>query len=465
MTISASKHSDTIAAVSTPVGYSGIGVVRMSGPNALEILRKVFRTSGSAGHFPDRTAVHGRLVSPDDGMILDDGLALVMRGPASYTGEDVVELTLHGSPVVLEAALRLLIRLGARLAARGEFTRRAFLSGKLDLVQAEAVVDLIEARSLAAAQDARRNLDDPMSREIVGISESLKDILAALEAHLDFDEEEEEPVPDFRLPLQQILRRIETMILKGEASRIRREGINAVIAGKPNVGKSTLFNALTKSDRVIVTPYPGTTRDLVDDYLRLGDLCLLLCDTAGIRDNPDRIEEEGIIRTRSRVEAADLVLAVVDAASPLSAEDLAVLDVCRGKPTIVVLNKTDLGLLVDPAAESLGPSSRPRVPMSAKTGNNLDMLEAFMATAGKSILSGASAELSGSVSSRGILLLESSVAVLANLVHSLDRDHSPKPEIVALEIRRTLAPLEEITGQGVDEGILDRIFERFCVGK
>jgi len=376
-----------------------------------------------------------------------------------------VELSLHGSPVVLEAALRLLIRLGARLAARGEFTRRAFLSGKLDLVQAEAVVDLIEARSLAAAQDARRNLDDPISREILNISESLKDILATLEAHIDFDEEEEEPFPDFRLPLQQVLGRVQSLILKGEASRVRREGINAVIAGKPNVGKSTLFNALMKSDRVIVTPYPGTTRDLVDDYLRLGDFCFLLCDTAGIRENPDRIEEEGIIRTRSRVETADLVLAVVDASSPLSAEDIAVLDVCQGRPTIVILNKADLGLVVDPTAESLGPASRPRVPMSAKTGENLDILEACMASAAQSFLSSASAELRGSVSARGTLLLESSAGVLRNLVHSLDEDHSPNPEIVALEIRRTLAPLEEITGQGVDEGILDRIFERFCVGK
>lgn len=422
-------------------------------------------TSETAERFPDRTAVYGKVVNPDDGTVLDDGLALVMSGPASYTGEDVVELSLHGSPVVLEAVLRLLIKLGARLAARGEFTRRAFLSGRFDLVQAEAVVDIIEARSLAAAQEARRNLDEPVSQEILGISEALKDIIAALEAHIDFDEEEEEPAPDIRFPLQQILRQIETIMEKGEASRIRREGINAVIAGKPNVGKSTLFNSLTRSDRVIVTPYPGTTRDLVDDYFRLGDLCFLLCDTAGIREHPDRIEEEGINRTKRRVEAADLVLAVVDGASPLSAEDMAVLNVCRGKPTIIVLNKTDLGLVVDPAADSLGPGSRPRVAVSAKTGENLEILEESMRTAGQELLADSSLGQKGAVSSRGMLLLEVTAAGLKNLNDSLEQGHNLNPEIIALELRRALASLEEITGQGVDDEILDRIFERFCVGK
>ena len=390
MTTSASPSTDTIAALSTPRGYSGIGVIRMSGPESLKLLQQVFRVSETGERFPDRTAVYGRVVNPENGTVLDEGLALVMRAPASYTGEDVVELSLHGSPVVLDAVLRLLTRLGARLAARGEFTRRAYLSGRFDLVQAEAVIDLIEARSLGAAQQALSNLNNRLSQEIRDISAAMKDILATVEAHIDFDEDEEEPAPRIGDSLNELLRTIEALMRRGEAARVRREGINVVIAGKPNVGKSTLFNALTGSDRVIVTPYPGTTRDPVDDYLLLGDLCFLLCDTAGIREQSDPIEEEGIHRSRKRMSDADLVLAVVDGASPLQDEDAALLAACRDKGTIVVLNKIDLGLVSDPASEVFGPRQWPRIAISAKTGENLHLLEDLMRAAGEDLLNSAS---------------------------------------------------------------------------
>jgi tRNA modification GTPase len=452
MTTSASHNTDTIVALSTPRGYSGIGVIRMSGPQALELLQKVFITSEPGRRFPDRTAVYGKIVNPEHGTVLDEGLAVVMRAPASYTGEDVVELSLHGSPVVLEAVLRLVTRLGARLATRGEFTRRAYLSGRFDLVQAEAVIDVIEARSLGAAQEALSNLNSRLSREIRNVSAALKDILAMVEAHIDFDDDEEEPVPHVGESVQELLHSIEALIRRGEAARVRREGVNAVIAGKPNVGKSTLFNALVGSDRVIVTPYPGTTRDLVDDYLLLGDLCFLLCDTAGLREQPEPIEAEGIHRSRDRIAEADVVLAVVDGSSPLQDEDLAVLADCRDKKTIVVLNKSDLGLVVDSA-------------ISAKTHENLELLEDLMKKAGNDLLNADSGQAEGGVSSRGLLLLESSAACLRNLDAAFRQHSGPEPEILALELRRALAPLEEITGENVDEGILDRIFERFCVGK
>lgn len=463
MTGSASPTTDTIAALSTPWGYSGIGVIRMSGPEALEILQKLFRVSETSGQFPDRTAVYGKVVHPESGTVLDEGLALVMRGPATYTGEDVVELNLHGSPVVLEAVLRLLISLGARLATRGEFTRRAYLSGRFDLLQAEAVIDLIEARSLAAAREALDNLNCQLSLEIRGVAAAVKDLLAAVEAHIDFDEDEEEPAPLVAEPLRDLLGTVDMLLRRGEAARARREGMSVVIAGKPNVGKSTLFNALMGSDRVIVTPYPGTTRDLVDDYLTLGDLCFLLCDTAGIREQPDPIEEEGIRRSRKRMGDADIVLAVVDGARPLDGEDMALLDACRDMRTIVVLNKRDLGLVLDPASEELGPAHAPRLALSAKTRENLQALEDLLKELGQD-LSATPAERAG-VSARGLLLLESGAGSLKSLDVAFQNGQNPEPEILALELRRALACLEEITGEHADEGILDRIFERFCVGK
>lgn len=454
------NNSDTIVAVSTPRGYSGIGVIRMSGPESLDILKRIFRVAAQDFQYSDRIAVYGKVIDPDTNGMLDDGIAVYMQAPASYTGEDVVELSLHGSPVILDAAVSLAVRCGARPADRGEFTRRAFLAGKLDLLQAEAVIDLIESRTLAAAEEARGRLDRSVSSQILSLSNTLKDVLAEIEAFLDFDEDEEEIPPDPHSPLAGMIPKFEALKRSIESARIRREGINVVISGKPNVGKSTLFNALVRSERVIVTPYPGTTRDTVDDHLLLNGIAFLLCDTAGIRENPDPVEEEGIRRTTDRIETADVVIAVIDGSRPPDAEDRKALAACQGKRTVLAFNKIDLGPLA-PQNESLQEGRR-SIQLSAKTGEGVDSLERCLSEIGRELLE--SGEHSG-LSSRCLQPLGSAEAHVRNVLESFFNGEAMSPEIVSLELRKALSFLQELTGEKVDEGILDRIFERFCVGK
>jgi tRNA modification GTPase len=451
---------DTIVAVSTPRGYSGIGVIRMSGPSALDILTRIFKVSSAGFSYRHRVAAHGHLIDPDAGKALDDGVAVFFKGPASYTGDDLVELSLHGNPLILDTAVRLAIRNGARLAAKGEFTRRAFLAGKLDLLQAEAVIDLIESKSLAAAQDARSRLDKSLSSEIILLSDSIKDLLATLEAYMDFDEDEEESEPDPHFQLTEIARKIEGLKRTVESGRMRMKGIRVVISGKPNVGKSTLFNALVRSDRAIVTPHPGTTRDIVDHHIVLDGIAFLLSDTAGLRENPDPIEQEGILRSRASIAEADLVLAVIDGSLPPDEQDRTVLALSEAKRSVIVFNKTDLGLIHE-LMEGMGSTSR-TIPLSAKTGEGIDTLEKQLVDVGRQLVETGE---HGGLSSRCLQPLESAEDHIENVLKSLRSGESMPPEIISLELRKALSYLEELTGERIDEGILDRIFDRFCIGK
>lgn len=465
MTASSAPFADTIVAVSTPPGYSGIGVIRMSGVGVLPMARAMFKPLKAEGDFPDRVAVYGHVVDPGTDTVLDDGIAVLMRGPSSYTGEDVLELSLHGSPIILDMVLRMLVRLGARPATRGEFTRRAFLSGRLDLVQAEAVIDFIEASTPAGAREARGRLDKSLSHEVTSLSDALKDILAELEAHIDFDEDDEGPPPLIEPVLTDILNRMDDLMDRAESGRIRREGVRTVIVGKPNVGKSTLFNALLRADRMIVTPYAGTTRDPVEERLILNGIGFSLWDTAGIRSHPEPVEQEGIARTRLQIENADLIIAVFDATAVLDEEDLAVLDACRDKQIVVALNKIDLGTTLVPTDPRLGPDQRPRFPVSAKTGTGLDDLRTCLEDRGRGMSGDARHQDAAALNRRCLQLMEAAAIPVRSLTGKLSENKAVCPEIVSLELRRTLALLEEITGERVDEGILERIFERFCVGK
>ncbi len=388
-----------------------------------------------------------------------------MSAPHSYTGEDVVELSLHGSPVILDMVERIFVSLGARPANRGEFTRRAFLSGRVDLLQAEAVIDLIEAAGPAAAEEARGRLDRSLSSAIGRISGELKDLLAVLEAHIDFDEDDLDPLPDPWPSLTSILESMNALIRHSETARLHREGVKTVIVGKPNVGKSTLFNALLRTDRAIVTPHPGTTRDSLDERVLIGGEVFVLCDTAGVRENPEPVEEEGIRRTRAIMSHADVVIAVVDGSAPLGREDLDVLTACKEPCTVVVLNKTDLGNVVDPASLELGPTERPRVCMSAKTGSGLENLEHLLCSVTQGLTDNQDRDTLEGLTARGAILMESAKIPLLSLLERFNMGDRIEPEILSLEVRRALEPLQEITGERVDEGILDRIFSRFCVGK
>jgi tRNA modification GTPase len=454
--------SDTIVALSTAMGYSGVGVIRISGPESVAILRRVFFPLSGADDFPDRMAVYGKFVRPETDTVLDDGIALVMQGPHSYTGEDTVEITLHGSPIVLDLAVRTIIELGARLAGRGEFTRRAFLSGKLDLIQAESVIDLIEAGAPAAAMEARAGVDKGLTREVTKIWDALKDLLSTLEAHIDFDEDDLEPAPEIVAPLNRVRSSVEDLVKRGSYSRVRRQGIKTVIAGKPNVGKSTLFNALLRSERMIVTPFPGATRDFVEEPLLLEDVCFLLTDTAGIRDGSDPVEAEGIRRTRGRVDEADLILIVIDGGSPLTDDDMEVFEACSDRRAIVVVNKSDL-----PQVSGLGEAipikgTEAFIHVSARNGVGIHELEERLLNIGRELMG---PNDKAGLNQRCFLLLEAVAETLGNLSEYLGAGSVIHPEMVSMELRTALGYLEEMTGERIDEGILNRIFERFCVGK
>lgn len=456
--------ADTIIALSTPRGYSGIGVIRLSGPDAVSLLHKVFRPAAKDKDFAHGRATYGRVHDPASGKLIDDGIALVMKGPASYTGEDVVELSLHGSPVILDMVERILVSLGARPATKGEFTRRAFLSGRMDLLQAEAVIDLIEAPGPSAVDEARSRLDRSLSEQIRRIAGALKDLLAEVEAHIDFDDDDLEPRPNPVPGLISIVASMEDLIRSADTGRMRREGIRAVIVGKPNVGKSTLFNALLRTDRAIVTPHPGTTRDTLDERIMIDGHVFVLSDTAGIRQHPEPVEEEGIRRTKALTGYADMMVVVLDASSHLDQEDLDVLALAVDTRTILVLNKTDLGNTLDLKGD-LGLSALPRVRLSAKTGQGLGELERQLSREARELTSDPAVQTSAALTRRGAMLMQSAKLPLFSLMERFDVHSLVEPEIVSLELRRALEPLEEITGEHVDEGILDRIFERFCVGK
>lgn len=455
---------DTIVAQATPQGRSGVGVIRLSGPMAVEILERIFHPKGSSG-FPDRTAVYGVVMDPRDGVLIDDGLVLVMRSPNSYTGEDVVEISLHGSPTVMDLVCSLAVREGARYAQKGEFTRRAFLSGRMDLTQAEAVIDLIDSSSPLAVIEAQSRMQGKLSEHIREISNALKDILAIVEAHIDMDDDDELSLPDVGPDLLDVLCKIELVRERGRSGRIRRTGIVTIIVGKPNVGKSTLFNALLGRDRTIVTPYPGTTRDLVDDCLVLNGINFVLWDSAGIRGNPDPVEEEGILRTRDMMSRADLIMVVLDGSKPLDADDRGVMEAANSGPTIVVINKMDLPRdTVHRECTSLW-TVPDAVNISAMTGQGMQTLKETLSRTADRILDPEGLEQALFLNTRSLSLIDEAAEPIRRLTGGPVGRTYFSAEIISYEVRAALRSLEGITGERVDEGVLDRIFERFCVGK
>ncbi|MGC8602573.1 MAG: tRNA uridine-5-carboxymethylaminomethyl(34) synthesis GTPase MnmE [Desulfomonilaceae bacterium] len=456
---------DTIAAQSTAAGCSGIGVIRISGPDAVTIADRVFKPENPIWKgFPDRKAIYGKFILPDDGTILDDGVVVVMRGPNSFTGEDVAELSLHGSPVVLHRALVAILDCGARHATRGEFTRRAFLNGKLDLTQAEAVIDLITAPTASAAQDARSRLDRGLSDEVQGLIQDLTNIIAEIEANIDFAEDLETELPPPQEALIRVHRKMRRLIQGAESGRYRREGIKAAIVGKPNVGKSTLFNALLGEERMITTPHPGTTRDSVSETIVIDGTPFVICDTAGLRNDPDPVENEGIKRTMDWIGRCDLVLMVFDASLSSDESDQWAFDSCQNIPKVLVFNKSDLpAASVDWSAfTSTGATT---VNVSAKNGTGLDALRMAIFEQGSRILSSKEYSATCTLNQRGLVLVESASSKVESVLESISAGHSMTPEILSLELNAVLKDLLEITGDSVDEAVLNRIFERFCVGK
>jgi tRNA modification GTPase len=451
-----SVANETIVAISTPPGRGGIGMVRLSGPHALDIANALLTLRNSLAHAQARFA---EIRDPESNVKLDEAIATYFAKPNSYTGEDLVEIAAHGSPVILELLVRTALQHGARLARPGEFTERAFLSGRIDLTQAEAVRDLIESQTLYQARTAAEQMGGAISRRIQPIKQRLVELIALLEAGIDFAEDDVDLTPD-----EEIVTRIDTVSAELEKvarsfehGRIVHSGLSLAIVGLPNVGKSSLFNRLVERERAIVTSTPGTTRDLVTERVSLGGIPLELVDTAGLRQATDEAESIGIQKSREILADADIVLVVLEAGIPLRSDEAKIVQSLAGRRALVVRNKIDLGLCAE--AETDLPVAQ--VATSALTGQGIDHLRAALLN----MVRAPSGE-----SESGILTNlrqhEAVVAALVGLATAKEAVARATPhEMVLLDLYAGLRHLDSLTGETTADDILNRIFSTFCIGK
>lgn len=470
---------DTIAAIATPAGQGGVGIVRVSGPLCAEIAATLFSRRRNSADWISHHLYYGQVVDAD-GEAIDTGFAVLMRRPRSYTGEDVLELHCHGSPVALGRVLARVLSCGVRLAEKGEFTKRAFLNGRLDLAQAEAVIEMVRARTDAGAALAVQQLSGRLSEHLAELRSQLIRVKVLLEAQIDFsDEDFELDSTELVAVLDSSMFSIKSLIDTYRHGKLIRDGLRVVIVGKPNVGKSSLLNALLGEERVIVTPVPGTTRDSIDETADFDGLPVVLSDTAGLRqeDQVDMIERLGMRRTASKIAEADLLLTVLDTSRPLDTADLAVLDATRGVPQVIVLNKIDLDTKFSPA-DLVPITTCPTVASPTVASHTVarQSVVRVSATAGIGL-----AELRHAVVScaTGGADFRGSGPVLTNLRHHdaltkasvslrLARqsiaDGQP-PDIVAVDVQDAIDHIGAVTGVITNEEILDRIFSEFCIGK
>lgn len=474
---------DTIAAISTPPGEGGIGIIRISGPDAIPIASRIFRSDSRRNLLSKKshTILYGFIINPKNSETIDEVLLSVMRSPRTYTREDIVEINCHGGMLPLRKVLETVIKEGARLARPGEFTFRAFMNGRIDLSQAEATIDLIRSKTERSQRLAFEQLSGVLSERITSITDALTGICAHIEAYIDFPEEEIEPAAGGELlkRMEAVDSELLSLSLSYEEARFFREGLSVAIVGRPNVGKSSLLNALLARERAIVTELPGTTRDVIEEYLNINGLPIRIMDTAGIRNAHDLVETEGVKRSLQAIEWADIVLAVFDLASGIKDEDMMVLQKIKDRRHIIVLNKSDLKHRLDMGIFSVGTlmphsSSNGReetgngkiyyqgtVIISAKTGDGIDSLKEKVC----------SAVLKSGVSTEGVFItnlrhktaIDGAIRSLRNASQAL-RESSPY-EIVAFELRDSLNRLGEISGKVTTEDVLERIFSEFCIGK
>ena len=453
--------TSTIAAISTPLGAGGIGVIRISGPEAVAVAEKIFSPAKTRqlADLAGYSALYGRL--HDEESDFDEAVATVFRAPHSYTGEDVVELSCHGGLYLVQRALRAALDHGAQLAAPGEFTRRAYLGGKLSLAQAESVMDLIGASGKQAARAALAGRDGVLSRKIDSIADALVDLAAHLAAWNDYPDEDMESVEPGPLcaALRQSLGDCRDLLDHYDAGRILHQGVETAIVGRPNVGKSTLMNLLAGTQKSIVTAIPGTTRDVVEETVLAGEILLRLADTAGIRHTEDPVERAGVELARSRLESAQLVLAVLDRSQPLSGEDLTLLAQLKGRPAIAVLNKSDLPPRLD--EERLAGLVDRTVEISAKTGEGAEELtQSIAALLHLSQIDPAAPLLANE---RQRKCLQAAAAALEEAIRAAEAGVTLDAVTVCLDA--AIDPLLELTGKKASEAVVDAVFAQFCVGK
>lgn len=464
-----SPQNETIIAPATPPGRSAVALLRISGPDTLSLLKKVFLPNRKSSWAPWKLRT-GAFVEPATGQTIDTGMAVWMAAPHSYTGEDSAEVTCHGSPLIVERLLALFIQHGARLAEPGDFTRRAFLNGKMDLTEAEAVCDVVSSETEASLRMAARQLAGGLARQVESLRDVLLDAAAEIEAHLDFPEEDIAPQDGQRLlaGLRSVMDGIAGLLGQGERGRRLREGARVVLVGRANVGKSSLFNAMVGAERAIITPHPGTTRDSIEARLDLRGLAVNLVDTAGIRETGDEVERAGIERSIAQIEQADLVVWVLDGAQALAPEDHALSRRLASSPVVAAVNKADL-LAQWELAELKRMLSAAEieaaaiVSTSATTRSGLRELESEIV---RSLMGGKDATaVEGTLVSnvRHLQALLAAMDSLTEAVAAMERGESL--EFVATDLTDATRQLSEILGMDVGEEVLDRVFRKFCLGK
>ena len=451
----------TIAAISTPNGVGGMGVIRISGENALLVAESIFNSvSGKKiSEMKGYTASFGKII--DEGQIIDEAVALVFRSPHSYTGEDVVEISCHGGMYITKRVLRAVLSHGAKPAEGGEFTKRAFLNGKMGLTEAESVMELIAASGSQSARAALSAMEGSLRKRINGVRDELLNLAAHLAAWADYPEEEipEIDESELRNGLLKCKSELKNLLSTYDAGKVMREGVDTVIAGRPNVGKSTLMNLLAGCERSIVTDIPGTTRDIIEETVMLGNVPLRLSDTAGLRNTNDIVESIGVKRAKERLLSAGLIFAVFDASSHLTEEDRQLIGLLENAPAVAIVNKTDLESKID--SDYIRSKVNHVVFISAKNDADTKQLE------------NAVAEIAGTSKldpSQGILANERQYSDAQKALHSIEEaltalDMGITFDAVTIIIEEAINCLLELTGERVTEAVVDQVFHRFCVGK
>ena len=465
MTTTRLKTEDTIAAIATAPGSGGIGIVRLSGPQAEQILRQLFLPCRSQSTLQSHRLCYGKIIDRS-GTVLDEAMAVLMRAPHSYTREDVAEIQSHGSWPVLQAILAEVLAAGARPAEPGEFTKRAFLAGRIDLTRAEAVIDLIEARTAASARLAAEHLQGALHNQISAIRDALVEMLALIEVAIDFPDDAAEILPVDQLISQlrsQVIEPLQQLLALAGQGKVLREGIRAVIAGRPNVGKSSLLNALLREERALVADLPGTTRDTIEELISVRGIPVHLVDTAGIRDHADVVEGLGIERARRKMEQADLVLLVVDAAQELTALDRQLYQSVGGKKRLVVLNKIDAATpeLLEQISREFVEETQVRT--AAKRGQGIEALLDAIWQAAMGSSEGMDEQPACAPNLRHAMILEKALAACQQLEQTLLAQQPA--DLIAVDLQTVLDHLADIVGLTTPDDVLDAVFSKFCIGK
>jgi len=458
-------REDTIAAISTPPGEGGIGIVRISGPDAEGIIQKIFVDKNGKTHreYKNRYFYYGKILD-EEKRVIDEVLVVIMRAPHSYTMEDVAEIHCHGGMIPVRKILKLVLNHGARLAEPGEFSKRAFLNGRIDLAQAEAIMDLISAKSESAAWLSVHQMEGKLSGKIKNLREKILNLLAHVEVTIDYPEEEIESdlLDHFRENMDEVLKEITKLLDTAEQGKLIRDGIKTVIIGKPNVGKSSLLNALVRENRAIVTDIPGTTRDVIEEYINIKGVTVRIVDTAGIRETLDLVEKIGVERSKESVQDADLVILMLDASRPLEEEDRKILRLIGDRKTLILLNKVDQPSVLDREKITELMPDKIVIETSLISGKGIEEVEDFIYNM----------VYSGSITPNTDILvgnLRHQEALIKAKNHLKDAllalDQAVPLDLISIDIRGALEALGTITGDDITEDLVDKIFSEFCLGK